>query len=135
LALPTGSTFAAGTRHIANLTFVPIATNTVNIAVGFRDAPVRRELSDPGATALVADYADGMLSINSRPALSIKQTRQGINLSWPAWATNYVLQSSDTAAIWGSWNNANLSATVNNGTMTATVSASGQARYYRLLQQ
>jgi hypothetical protein len=52
-----------------------------------------------------------------------------------AWATNYVLQSSDTAAISGSWSSANLGVTVNNGTMTATVSGSGQARYYRLLQQ
>jgi hypothetical protein len=135
LALPTGSTFATGTRHLANLTFTPIATNTINSPVGFGDAPVLRELSDVGATALVADYADGVLSLNPRPALSISQAGQAISLSWPAWATNYVLQSSDTAAVSGPWSNANVDATVKNGAVTTTVPASGQARYYRLFHQ
>jgi hypothetical protein len=135
LALATGANFAAGTQHIAQVTFVAVATNTVSSPVGFSDAPVPREMSDANAAALVADYASGILNINPRPALTISQAGQAISLSWPAWATNYVLQSSDTVAVSGAWNNANIGTTVNNGTVTTTVPASGQARYYRLFHQ
>jgi hypothetical protein len=132
LALPTGSTFAARTQHIAKLTFLPISTNTVSSSIGFGDAPVPREVSDPGATALLADYANGTLSLNPRPALTILQVGQNISLSWPSWATNYVLEGSDAAATSGNWNIANVSVTVTSGTLTTTVPPSGQARYYRL---
>jgi hypothetical protein len=132
LALPTGSTFAARTQHVAKVTFLPIATNTVNSLIGFGDAPVPRQVSDPGATALVADYADGMLSLNPRPALSISQGGQNISVSWPAWATNFFLQSSDSLATRASWNNAPINVTITNGAAMGTIPASGQARYYRL---
>jgi hypothetical protein len=109
-----------------------MATNTVSSPVGFGDAPVPREMSDANAAELVADYANGMLSINPRPALSISQSGQNISLSWPAWATNYVLQSSGSLTPPASWNNATATATVSNGVSITTVPMSAQASYYRL---
>jgi hypothetical protein len=135
LALSTGTTFAAGTQELVRLSFRSSLTNTAMDSVSFGDSPVVRQVSDPTATVLAASYVGGAMSINPVPALSISQAGQKVILSWPGWATNYVLQSSSSVGASAVWSNAPVAGTVTNGLGAVTAPVSGQEQFYRLVHQ
>jgi CSLREA domain-containing protein len=64
LALPAGTSFSAGTRHILNVTFLS-ATVTAATAteVGFGDRPLVREVADFNARPAAADYVAGSVTL------------------------------------------------------------------------
>jgi hypothetical protein len=133
LALPVGTTFPAGTQELARLSFQSTSTNTATSPLVFGDAPVVRQVSDPTATPLAANYLNTSISINPVPVLSISHTGQNVSLSWPAWATNFVLQTSDELGAFAAWSNTTVSMSVTNGMGVTTVPVSGRAKFYRLL--
>src|SRR5207245_2447607 len=96
------------------------------------DLPVVRQVSDPTATALAASYAGASVSINPVPSLNISRPGQSVSLSWPGWASNYVLQVSGSVGASAVWSNAPAAVTVTNGVGVVTVPVSGQAQFYRL---
>lgn len=64
LALPSGQSFAAGTRQLVVITFA-VAANAVagQSAITFGDLPIARETSDPNANALMTAYTAGVVTI------------------------------------------------------------------------
>jgi len=102
----------------------------------FGDDPIYREISDPGANVLTADYLGTAITINPVPLLTISQTGQGVSLTWPLWASNYVLQQSDGGLNSpASWTNTSATVTTTNSQSTAMVPIESNTRFYRLLKQ
>jgi hypothetical protein len=95
LALPAGSSFAAGTKEIMKLSFGAAGLATSTSFVMFADQPVRREVSDANTAVLDAEYVNGAVTVNPLPSLTIEQAKESITLAWPAWATNFSLQQID----------------------------------------
>lgn len=64
MALPSGQTFAAGTRPIVVVTFA-VAANAVagQSSLTFGDLPIARETSDPNANVLMTTYTAGTITI------------------------------------------------------------------------
>ncbi len=98
LGLGTGSSFAAGNREVVKLTFNAATAASTQALITLTDQPVPRQVSDPGAFALPADYVSGALTVNPLPVLNIARADENLRLSWPLWATNFVLQQAE-----GSW--------------------------------
>ncbi|MFN0109340.1 MAG: IPT/TIG domain-containing protein [Blastocatellia bacterium] len=74
LAMPTGQTFAAGTRQLATVTFV-IAGNAATGAasITFGDQPIAREVSDANANVLTTTFTAGTITVqqpNPVPAIT-----------------------------------------------------------------
>jgi len=74
LALPTGQRFSAGAREIAVVTFAVNANATAaTTTIAFGDQPVVREIVNPNAVALGANYTSGLVTlqtsaVGSKPA-------------------------------------------------------------------
>jgi hypothetical protein len=90
LAFGPGATFAAGNKELVRLNFRASASGTFNTA--FADQPVPREVSDVFANSLPISFLNGSVLINSPPLLTITQANQVMALSWPLWASNFILQ-------------------------------------------
>jgi hypothetical protein len=135
IGLPIGSTFPLGTQHLVQLTFEAVSTNSTNSPLTFGDVPVLRETSDVNARTLSTTYTGSAVAITPLPSLDIVLKQQGITLSWPAWATNYLLQTSDDLGSSSVWTNADAVVRLTNGLSTATVPVSGSTRFYRLAHQ
>src|SRR5205814_557713 len=64
LALPAGSTLAAGTQQVVQVTFTTgIVTNPTSASVSFADTPIARQLTDVNGYALPAGYAGATITI------------------------------------------------------------------------
>ncbi len=72
LALPSGQTFASGTRQLAVVTFT-VAGNAANGAtpIGFGDLPVSREVADAQANVLTTTFTSGNVTIQTCPTITI----------------------------------------------------------------
>ena len=130
VGLGVGSTFAAGTRELVTINLQAKAASG-DYVVSLIDVPVARQVADAGALDLVAGYENGTISISPVPSLRIRQNGQHITVSWPLWATNFVLQESDNAA------NSNWSAVAGTPADTETervliLPMGAGAKFYRL---
>jgi len=67
LGLASGSAFAPGQRVLVELKFAVLASSRTNTAIGFADAPVAREVSDPRARVLTATYTGVTVSAGTTP--------------------------------------------------------------------
>ncbi len=133
LMLPAGTSFAVGSREILKATFATTAGATGNCAVTFCDFPVPREVSDVAADPLAAGYVSSAVAINPPPSLMIGKAGVDVTLSWPGWATDFVLQSAGDASIAaGGWTNVTVSPTVGDGENSVTLPRTGNATFYRL---
>jgi hypothetical protein len=90
LAFGPGTVLVAGNKELARLNFRASAAGTFNTVFG--DEPVPREISDAFANPLSVSFLSGSVLINSPPLLTITQANQVIALSWPLWASNFILQ-------------------------------------------
>jgi len=135
LALPTGAHFGAGLNEVLQVAFQASTSATGTVSIDFADLPIDREVSDPTANALSSDYLAGTITINPLPLLTIMQSGQNILLTWPAWATNFVLQEngSDLNSS-GSWSNVNAPVTTTNSHNGVTLPANGSTKFYRLFK-
>jgi hypothetical protein len=132
IGLQIGSKFPAGTQELVRLTFRTASTNSTTASLAFADLPIPRQISDVNATALTASYVGSSISINPLPSLTISPAGQNITLSWPGWATNYLLQTSDSLSPSGTWSNAPVTVSFTNGAGVVTLPLSSQAQFYRL---
>jgi hypothetical protein len=65
--------------------------------------------------------------------LSIKSTAEGLTLTWPGWASNYVLQQSYSAGLASNvWTNSAASPTATNNENKVIVPRDSSAKFYRL---
>jgi uncharacterized repeat protein (TIGR01451 family) len=133
LALPTDVSFSPGARQLVKVNFQAVTAASVSEPVTLTDLPVRREVSDTNALPVVATYANGTISVNPKPSLTISETQQSINLSWPLWATNYTLQEAvgSTLPI-TSWTNLAVTPIVKTNAITVGLPLSGSVQFYRL---
>jgi hypothetical protein len=133
LAMPTGTTFAAGTREVVKISLRTLSSETTNCAVAFSDQPVPCEVSDTEAIALAAIYDNGAVMVNPVPSLSLLQSGQGAALSWPLWATNFVLQAAEGGLQpLGTWTNFAVPTDMSSNECRVIVPISGRAMFYRL---
>jgi len=136
LALGSGAHFAAGADELVKVTFQASVSTNGNASIGFADDPIYREISDPSANVLTADYLGTAITVNPVPSLTISQTDQGITLTWPSWATNYALQQSDGSVNSpAGWTNSSVTVTTTGNQSSATVPIESTSRFYRLLKQ
>jgi hypothetical protein len=136
LALGSGANFAPGSDELVKVTFQASVSSTGSVSVGFADNPVYREVSDPSAAELTANYVGTAITINPVPSLSISQSVQGVTLAWPSWATNYALQQSDGSVNSpAGWTNSSIPVTTTGNQSSATVPIEVSTRFYRLLKQ
>jgi hypothetical protein len=133
LSLKANQSFAAGSKQLVKLSFRAIAPMIGNVPVSFSDQPIPRGISDSNASVLIADYIDTAVVVNPRFSLKITQSATSFTLSWPASATNYVLQEfSNPSLTAGSWTSVQATATIKNNENQVVIPVSGTSRFYRL---
>src|SRR5262249_37077485 len=64
ISLPTGSSLNAGTQEVVDVSFsAAVLVNSTLAQLTFGDQPTQRQLSDPQANPLAADFTGGTASI------------------------------------------------------------------------
>jgi hypothetical protein len=133
LALGTGVSFPAGTTEVARVTFRAATMGSGTYAFSFTNKPVVCEVADTNALALTTSYVNGSITVSPVLTLTIALADQGVALSWPLWATNAVLQITDTILPSpGTWTNLTVTPVVTNGIRTVTLPIDAASRFYRL---
>jgi hypothetical protein len=133
LARGVGNTFPAGTREILMLNFQASSSVAGSFAPAFGDLPVPRDVSDAMAVALPASYASSTIVVTPIPSLRIALEEQAVRLTWPLWATNFLLQQSDgaTPVPW-TWTNLPVSVATSNNECAVTLPLSSAREFYQL---
>jgi hypothetical protein len=134
LALGVGNSFAAGTHELVKLNFNSVTTATSEAAVDLTDQPVRRQVSNPAANALSANYVNGTIAVNPLPALGIARADRNVLLSWPLWGSNFVLEANGSLSP-GGWTNLSAIVSPINGQNVVTQAVGAGDVFYRLKQQ
>ena len=94
-----------------------------------------RQVSDASALALSTSYINGTITVNPPPSLKIAQAEQKLILSWPLWATNFVLQQSGSGlSPSATWTNPPVTVGVSNNERVVTLPLDGTMKYFRLYQ-
>jgi hypothetical protein len=133
LELPIGSSFAAGTKEVLKLNLRTAPSAAGLYAVALTDQPVVRQVVDASATPLTTTYINGSISVNPPPSLTATLSQQNINLSWPLWATNFVLQEADGTLLPSlTWSNVPAALTITNNEALVSLPITGTTKFYRL---
>ena len=133
LALNPGSSFPAGNCDVVQVTFraAPSASGTFQPA--FSDSPVIREVCDVNALALPASFIVNSNPGNTSPLLKVGLSKGNISISWPAAATNFVLQETvaglSTQTL---WTNSSAIPSTTNSERFVTFPVGPSTKYYRL---
>jgi len=69
LALPSAWSFPAGNRALVVLNFTVHAPSRTSTVVGFADAPIAREVSDPQARAMPAQFSGVTVAAGPTPRI------------------------------------------------------------------
>ena len=101
LAFDPGATLLPGNKELVRLTFRAVSSG--NFTPSFTDFPVPREASDASANSLPVSFVNSSIPINTPPLLAIAQADQMIALSWPLWASNFVLQQATGNLLPSDW--------------------------------
>jgi hypothetical protein len=132
LALGSGATFGTGTKDLMDLSFETVGAGS-GFTMGFGDQPVPREVTDALANPLPVSFLSATVQAYPPPSLAISHASQSVVLSWPGWATNYVLQEAYGSLPPGSgWSNLVVSPVLINNQATVTLPLSNGPSYYRL---
>jgi hypothetical protein len=135
LALATPNAFGAGNRELLQVNF-QAALGGGSFSPSFTDALVPREISDAGANALPASYANGSVIVNGNLSLKIGHVGTNIVLAWPLWANYFTVQeASGTLNAPIGWTNLPNVAFNSNGESTVVLPWSRTNKFYRLWHQ
>jgi hypothetical protein len=93
LALPPGNSFAAGAQQLLSVNFILVGTNSGVSPVALTSQLIKCEISDAFANPLPVGFVTGAVTVNPIPALGIALSGTNVVLSWPLWASNFLLQS------------------------------------------
>jgi hypothetical protein len=93
LALPPGNSFAAGAQQLLSVNFNLVGTNSGASAIALTSQLIKCEISDTFANPLPVGFVNGTVTVNPIPALGIALSGTNVVLSWPLWASNFLLQS------------------------------------------
>jgi len=132
LALATPNAFGAGNRELLQVNF-QAALIGGSFSPTFTDALVPREISDAGANALPASYANGSVIVNGNLSLRIGHAGTNIVLAWPLWGSNFTVQeATGTLKPPISWTNLPNLPFNSNGESTVVLPWNRTNKYYRL---
>jgi hypothetical protein len=133
LALSSG-VFPAGSREMVKVTLRALPDAVAGASrVEFADAPVPREISDPGAMPLASTYTGGTITVRPLPALGIVSHDGDVMLTWPSWATSFNLQANSRPVASG-WTNAAVTPVIVGENYQAIVPAQDGTLFYRLVR-
>jgi hypothetical protein len=93
-----GSSFGAGSREIVQVNLVTSPDVGGPFQISLTDQLVTRCVSDAFANELPVSYVSGTVTVNSinpNPTLVITQSGTNVVLSWPLWAADFTLQTSE----------------------------------------
>ncbi|HLX67996.1 MAG TPA: hypothetical protein VKV04_00070, partial [Verrucomicrobiae bacterium] len=130
-----GQTFAVGSKQIVNISFRPTLSAVGTVPILFGDGPVIREVSDPDATTVAADYINGAIVIGPPPSLRITASGDSITLSWPATASGFVLQESTNPSLTlANWTAVRARPALVHNLNVVSVPLGSTVRFFRLFQ-
>ena len=134
LALPTGSSFAAGTKEIFRVTMRASSTAAASSSMTFTDQLVPRETSDAAANALPTSYANATISTHPlSPTLQIAVSGTNILLAWPTWAADFTLQTPSNGVLPGlGWAAIITTPQTNGGNVQTTLPLQQTNQFFRL---
>jgi hypothetical protein len=137
LALEAGTNLPSGNVQIATIKFSTPASASGSYPVAVINQPVACQVSDETAEALTANYVNGAVVVSQPPSLNAAVSGQSLQLSWPVWAGNFVLQeASGPLSSNMKWSNVGTNAVTTTGTANvATLPVGAASTFYRLLQQ
>jgi Concanavalin A-like lectin/glucanases superfamily/Immunoglobulin domain/Cohesin domain len=132
LSLPIGTSFASGTQQVAVVRFTAMDTATGTTSLAFDDTPILREISDPYANPLNANYQSGELTL--LPQLHVTKTDDQIILSWSAVITGYTLEVSEGLSDPMTWETVSGTPNQVGDQWQVQVPATGGPKFFRLQQ-
>jgi hypothetical protein len=98
--------------------------------------PVPCQVSDPTASPLTTDYVNGTVIISPPPTLGIAQSDRAIRLSWPLWASNFILQEASGDLSPGmNWSSPGVTPAATTNANVVTLPLSSTTKFYRLRRQ
>ncbi len=134
MTLPIGNgtnAFPAGTQEVAVLHFLVASNATGAPGVSFGNQPATSEVSDSLANSLAVNFVSGVLQVE--PILKVSRSGTANLLSWPAWATNAVLEMTEALPAAPPWHAPGATATnVVGGEIRVTIPSSAAQSFYRL---
>ncbi|MBI4661893.1 MAG: immunoglobulin domain-containing protein [Verrucomicrobia bacterium] len=137
ISLPVNQTLSQGLQELAIVT-LNLATGLSNgtvVPVTFTNNPTLKSAADAQGNDLVCDFADGTITIQAgqvaRPSLRAELSGKNIILSWPASATDFVMESSDSLET-PAWTRVSLTPVVIGETNSGNIPISSGTRFYRL---
>lgn len=134
LALPPGNSFAAGSQQLLSVNLNLVGTNSGVSTVALTSQAIKCEVSDPLANPLPIGIVNGTITVNSIPALAIALSGTNVVLSWPLWASNFLLQSaSGGTPPLVPWSNSPLSVTATTSNFV-TLPPTNRVEFFRLDQ-
>jgi hypothetical protein len=93
LALPPGNSFPAGSQQLLSVNLNLVGTNSGASSVALSSQLIKCEISDTFANPLPVSFVNGAVTVNPIPSLGIALSGTNVVLSWPLWASNFLLQS------------------------------------------
>ena len=123
---------------------IPIDPRIVVVCPAFTDSGTGHWPYDPNAPLFRIpddcilnqgfELGPNLLLLPPVPSLQVSASGNQIVLSWPLWATNYVLEMSAAAGPAGSWTATTNAAAVSGQSLVATNPTSTPSAFYRLRQ-
>ena len=136
LGLPTGATFSTGDQQLATISFRAPSSASGSCPLALANEPVTCEVADALASALSVNYLNGAVLVTQPPTLSVALSELAIQLSWPRWATNFVIEEASGQLSPGmSWSRLGAAPTATTTANAVTLPLSTTNKFYRLRQQ
>jgi hypothetical protein len=132
LALPTGSTFAAGTQEVVKVNFAVAPSAAGGSSIPLVTAPLPQQIASVTAASLPATYVNGALLIiprNGGSLLNASHANGTLNLSWPASAAGFGVEASTDLK---NWTPVSGTLVTNGANVTITAPAGAPRMFYRL---
>jgi hypothetical protein len=129
-----------GTKNIDVTSFLKQAASTNLSLMLVREVRFAGDVQNNDGVSIISTSANPTagpvlaVAMNAVPPLTAQiTTGDAIQIFWPAVFSGYVIQT--TCDLTGSWSNASLSVTLQNGQYTATDNLGAGAKFYRLVRQ
>ncbi len=137
LGLQAGTNFSSGNQQVAKINFSTPSSALGGHAVALGNQPVMCQVSDANASALTnITYINGTVLVSQPPSLSIALSDQAIQLSWPLWASNFILQQASGQLSPGmTWSSVGTTPAAATNANTVTLPLSATNKFYRLHRQ
>ena len=134
LGLPTGATFPSGDQQVASISFRAASSSSGSSPLALANEPVTCEVADALASPLSVNYLNGAVLVTQSPTLSVALSDLALQLSWPRWATNFVLeQASGQLSPSMAWSSLAVTPVATANVLTLPLSTTN--KFYRLRQQ